>query len=317
MNLAPNHQHPDGIMAIKEFRQALAYAIDYDPILDTAAAWGYWSKAKPGFLDNNSAFHAPYYNASVTEQYEKYLDISKAVALLEGIPNMVHEVNGSWSYNGTPLGPYQMICPTGWNDAITFTNMVCEDITENLNITISPLIVYYEPTYKSMIESFSYDFAMDVGGNRLAYVPQKFLDYMRGEHLLNKNITSWDNSTFEALWQTLETANATAYADNLDEMQEILAREVPEILGFATPYYYQYSNYYWEGWNNAESQYQQICTTFTYDQWIIKQRLFLNLIAMRRSIEPSIPWFGLEIFTLIGVISIVISTNLKSHIKRK
>ena len=317
MNLAPNHQHPDGIIAIKEFRQALAYAIDYDPIPDTAAS-GYWSKAKPGFIDNNSAFHAPYYNASVTEQYEKYLDISKAVALLEGIPNMVHEVNGSWSYNGTPLGPYQMIWPTGWISGIAFTDMVCEDITENLNITITTLLVDYEPTYKAMIDTNNYDFAMFVGGNQLADTPQRFLDYMRGEHLLRKNVTSWENSTFEDLWQTLETANATAYADNLDEMQEILAREVPEIPGFATPYHYQYSNYYWEGWNNAESQYQQICTTFTNDQWIIKQRLFLNLKSIFQQVEiPFISWMGLEYFLIIGIFSVIICFNLKVKFRKK
>ena len=276
MNLVPNHILPNSPLGVRKFREALAYGIDYGPIPDAAAS-GYWTQAKPGFLDNNSALHAPYYEPTVTAQYEKYLDIDAAVTLLESIPSMVHEVDGTWTYDGNPVGPYEAICPIGWTDAIAFTTFVTEDITNNLNITITTTLVDYEPIYKTMIENNNYDFAMFVAGPRIAENPIRFLDNMRGEHLWNKNVSSWVNSTFETLWQTLETADETTYANNLDLMQVILAREVPEIPGFVNGYWYAYSEYVWEGWASEANKFQQLVTSWTDDHFVIKTRLMLNL----------------------------------------
>jgi len=316
INLAPNHKHPDGIMAIKEFRQALSYAIDYDPIPDVADS-GYWSRAKPGFIDNNSPFHAPYYNPNVTNLYKKNLNISKAVALLESLPGIIHELNGTWSYNGVPLGPYQMICPVGWVDSIIFTEMVCEDITENLNITISTKLVEFSTDYKAMIEEFNYDFAMVVSEPRFLIAPEKFLDSLRGIHLWNRNVTGWKNSTFEYIYDTLECAPQTAYETAIDQIQMILAVECPEIPCFVTSYWYHFNDYFWEGWPSVINDYQQICTVWTDDQWVIKTRMFLNLKAVRR-VTPKIPWFGLEYFLIFGITSLIPFLNLKDKsIKKK
>ena len=320
MNLAPNHEHADGIFAIKEFRQALAFGIIYVPIPDAAAS-GFWTQAKPGFLDNNSALHAPYYDPTVTAQYEKYQSNATAQALLESIPNMVQNPDYTWTYDGTDIGhpddPYYAICPIGWTDAIAFTTFVTEDITKNLNITIEVLLVDYEAVYKGDIASNNYDFAMFVGGNRLADAPGTFLNYMRGEHLWNKNVTSWENSTFEDLWQTLETADATDYANNLDDMQEILAIEVPEIPGFVNGYWYAFSEYLWEGWASETNKFQQLVTSWTDDHFVIKTRLLLNLKSTGAAPPGAIPWFGLEIFIMIGIVSAVVLTGYKLKRKRQ
>jgi peptide/nickel transport system substrate-binding protein len=317
MNLAPNHLLPNSPLGIKEFRQALAYGINYDPI-PAAAASGYWTQAKPGYIDNNSALHKPYYDAAITAQYQKYENVAKAVSLLESIPLMVHNPDGTWTYDGTPVGPYEAICPYGWTDAIAFTDMVTTDISTNLNISISTLLVDYEPTYKNMIDSSSYDFAMFVGGNRLADPPQRFLDCMRGEHLWNKNVSCWENATFETLWQTLETANPTDYANNLDAMQLILAQEVPEIPGFVNGYWYAFSNYLWEGWASADNNFQQLVTSWTDDHFVIKTRLMLNLKSTGAApVGAAIPWFGLELFILIGVVSATIAMGFKIKTKRE
>ncbi|MCJ7648757.1 MAG: ABC transporter substrate-binding protein [Candidatus Lokiarchaeota archaeon] len=317
MNLAPNHKLASSPLGIKEFRQALAFGINYVPIPDAAAS-GYWTQAKPGFIDNNSALHAPYYDPTVTAQYEKYQDNATAFALLDGILGMSHNPDGTWMYNGNPVGPYVAICPIGWTDAIAFTNFVTEDITNNLNITISVLLVDYEADYKPMIAGNNYDFAMFVGGNRLADAPGRFLDFMRGEHLWNKNVTSWENSTFEALWQTLETADATDYANNLDEMQVILAREVPEIPGFVNGYWYAFSEYLWEGWASEANKFQQLVTSWTDDHFVIKTRLLLNLKSTGAAPPgAAIPWFGLEIFIMVGIVSAVVITGYRLKTKRE
>ncbi|MBY9003592.1 MAG: hypothetical protein KGD73_06445, partial [Candidatus Lokiarchaeota archaeon] len=201
---------------------------------------------------------------------------------------------------------------------IAFTDFVTQDITDNLNITITTTLVDYEAVYKGAIAGSTYDFAMFVGGNRLADAPGTFLNYMRGEHLWNKNVTSWENATFETLWQTLETADATDYANNLDEMQQILAREVPEIPGFVNGYWYAFSEYLWEGWASDTNKFQQLVTSWTDDHFVIKTRLMLNLKSTGAAPPgAAIPWFGLEIFIMIGIVSAVVLTGYKLKRKRQ
>ncbi|MFX1572302.1 MAG: ABC transporter substrate-binding protein [Promethearchaeota archaeon] len=281
ITLAPNHLLADSPLGVKNFREALAYAINYTSI-PAAAASGYWSKSKPGYIDNNSALHAPYYNGSITAKYQKFLNVTNAIVLLQSIPGMTGSVASGWTYNGHAVGPYEAIVPIGWSDVIAYTEMVCNDITDNLGITITATQVDFETIFQSSIENNNFDFAIFRVGNRISDPPQRFLDYMRGTHLWNKNATNWNNPTFEALWQTLETANETTYAKNLNLMQEILAEEVPEIPGFVDGYWYAFSEYFWEGWASEANKFQQLVTTWTDNQFVIKTRLMLNLKSIDR-----------------------------------
>jgi ABC-type transport system substrate-binding protein len=316
MNLVPNHLLPNSPLGVKEFRQALSYAINYDPIPDDAAS-GYWTQAKPGWLDNNSLLHAPYYNASITQQYRKYQNVTKAIELLESIPGMTGSVIAGWTYNGVPVGPYDAITPTGWTDATAFTTYVTDDIRTNLNIDIQVSEVPYETVYQPRIANQNFNFSMGCVGNRLADPPSRFLDYLRGEHLWNKNQSSWYNAEFNTLWNSLDAAPEATYAANLDRMQEIIADEAPEIAGFVNGYWYAVNEYLWEGWATADNDFQQIITSWTDDQFVMKIRLLLNLVNTGR--EPAaaaIPWFGLELFIMIGVISVTALTVFRLKRKR-
>jgi peptide/nickel transport system substrate-binding protein len=319
MNLNPNHLLEDSPLGIAEFRQALAYAINYDPIPGDAAS-GYWTQAKPGWLDNNSILHAPYYNHSITEQYKKELNVTKAIALLNSIPGMSGSVSTGWTYNGDPVGPYTAITPTGWTDATAFTTYVCEDITENLGITITGEEVEYGTVYQDSIANQDFDFAMGCVGNRLADPPSRFLDYLRGEHLWNKNQTGWQNDEYNTLWNLLDAAPEADYKKYLNRMQEIIAQEVPEIgPGFVNGYWYAVSNYQWIGWATEANDFQQIITSWTDDQFVMKTRLMLNLVNTGRTpaSEELIPWFGLEIFILIGVVSTIVIAGFRLKRKRE
>ncbi|MFX0074501.1 MAG: ABC transporter substrate-binding protein [Candidatus Hermodarchaeota archaeon] len=316
MNLNPNHELVDSPLGVAEFREALAYAINYAPIPGDAAS-GYWTQAKPGWLDDNSVLHQPYYNASITTEYGKYLNVSKAIAILESIPGMSGNVTDGWSYMGTPVGPYEAITPTGWTDATAFTTYVTDDIRANLNIDIQVLEVPFDPNYQDRVAAKDFDFCMGCVGNRLADPPARFLDYLRGEHLWNKNQTSWYNPEYNYLWNLLDAANESAYTAYLNRMQEIIAQEVPEIAGFVNGYWYAVSEYQWEGWATEDNDFQQIITTWTDDQFVMKTRLMLNLVNTGRTPgEAAIPWFALELYILIGVISITLLTVFKLKRKR-
>ncbi|MFX1278010.1 MAG: ABC transporter substrate-binding protein [Promethearchaeota archaeon] len=315
MNLVPNHELANSPLGVAEFRQALSYAINYDPIPGDAAS-GYWTQAKPGWIDNNSILHEPYYNATITQDYRKYLNVSKAIEILEGIPGMTGNVTDGWTYNGVPVGPYTAITPTGWTDATAFTTYVTDDIRTNLNIDITVSEVEYGTVYQDSIANKNFEFAMGCVGNRLADPPARFLDYLRGEHLWNKNQSSWVNDEFNDLWNLLDAAPEANYSAYLNRMQEIIAQEVPEIAGFVNGYWYAVSEYQWTGWATEANDFQQIITSWTDDQFCMKARLMLNLVNTGRKPEAAIPWFGLEIFLLVGVVSLTIVTVFRLKRKR-
>jgi len=317
MNLVPNHELAGSPLGVAEFRQALAYAINYAPIPGDAAS-GYWTQAKPGWLDNNSVLHQPYYDASITDEYGKYLNVTKAIALLKSIPDMTGNVTDGWTYMGTPVGPYVAITPTGWTDATAFTTYVCGDITANLGITITASEVPYDTTYQNNIATKNFEFAMGCVGNRLADPPARFLDYLRGEHLWNKNQSNWYNAEYNSLWNSLDADIEVDYAAHLNRMQEIIAQEVPEIgPGFVNGYWYAVSEYQWEGWATEDNDFQQIITSWTDDQFVMKTRLMLNLVNTGRAPAAAIPWFGLEICIMIGIVSAVVLTNYRLKSKRE
>jgi ABC-type transport system substrate-binding protein len=319
MNLAPNFLLEDSPLGIAEFREALAYAIDYDPI-PVAAASGYWVKLEPGWLVPSSNLHAPYINDDVNTDYAKSEDATKAVSLLQDIPGMTGSVDDGWKYYGEDVGPYEAICPTGWTDAVLWTQMASADITENLGIEMSCVEGDFETFYQAKIADDDFDFAMACCGNRASDVPERYLDYVRGESLWNKNISNWVGplaDEFDAKWNSLDALSEDDYADALDRMQEILAIDNPEIGGFVNGYWYAYSEWQWEGWANADDNFQNIVTTWTTDQFVLKTRLWMNLVNTgRKPDEPVIPFFGLELMIALGVISITVLTALRLR-KRK
>ncbi|HDZ17242.1 hypothetical protein LCGC14_0775080 [marine sediment metagenome] len=316
--MAVNQADETSILAVPEFRQALAYAINYVPMPDAAAS-GYWSRAKPGFIDDNSAAHAPFYDADVTADHPYALDVDEAISLMNGIPGIGGNEDDGWTYNGEDVGPYSLVSVTGWGDVNQGCEMAAADILANLGIELTFETRDFN-LFISSIADMDYDFAMSVMGNKIFESPQRFLDAMRGQTTFNKNMTRWNTAganTFEALWQTLETAEAADYATALDTMQEILAEEIPEIPLFVNGYWYAFSEYQWTGWTSEDNNYQHATTSWTDNEYAIKTRFILNLRNTGRN-PPSaaIPWFGLEFFVLIGIVSIVVLTGVRLKRKR-
>jgi len=107
----------------------------------------------------------------------------------------------------------------------------------------------------------------------------KVLDGLRGEHLHNKNASSWQNSSYNDLYKQFEvTANdPVKTASIVSQMQEILAKEKPEIPICNNAFWYLYSTQYWKGWLNVNNLYNQQATVYTVDTMAVKARLYLNL----------------------------------------
>ena len=284
------------------FREALAWVINYDPI-PSAASSGYWKRATPGFIDDKSPAHKPYYNDSITQTYQRSYNTSKAKQILEGKGCTYNSESNTWSYKGNQLGPYTMLIEDRKDMKLEkFSDMICADFTAfGIPTTIEYTNNLIE--WEDIIHNYKYDFTPLYSTPYVLKTPFVFLSGFYGE----KNISGWQNNTFISLYELLETENDTVvYEYLLDEIQLLLAKEIPEIPCFVDGYWYQYSDFYWDGWTNALNNYQQICTTWTNNQFTIKQRMILNLVETGRY------YWGSQKINFLMILSIILGFLLYS-----
>ncbi|MBN1215195.1 MAG: hypothetical protein JXA99_07095, partial [Candidatus Lokiarchaeota archaeon] len=75
-------------------------------------------------------------------------------------------------------------------------------------------------------------------------------------------------------------------------------------------YWYTTSSYYWDGWCNANNEYQQIITEWTNDAIPMKTRLILNLVSTGISYPAVLggfhPFMLIAPLILIGTIGILL-----------
>ncbi len=283
-----NHQRND-LFNQPWFREALSWCIDYDRIPDPSSN-GIWRKANPGYLDDESSVQSSYFDDSVKNEYYKSFVIARAAELME-LHGYQKGDDGIWEDVDTheDIGPFKMICPASWTDVEILTQMICEDFT-TFGIPTEPhFIITWSTNWASwempIIEK-DYDFMMWTSPNTVRERPEIFLDQWSDLHSWNRNVSGWysaESIRYEDLRQQLDTTeDDTIYQNILNEMQLILAQEIPQIPCFYNVYYYTYNEYFWEGWVNNNNQFQQICSDFTVKEFLIKQRMVLNLISTGR-----------------------------------
>lgn len=96
IEIAPNHlKYPFNQLW---FREAVAYAINYDPI-GPAATGGYWSRARQGVVDNRSAVQALEYDPEVQAEYG--VDYNQTMAL-EIMNEYCFQKDGKWYTKDVP-----------------------------------------------------------------------------------------------------------------------------------------------------------------------------------------------------------------------
>jgi peptide/nickel transport system substrate-binding protein len=314
ITIAPNHNK----FPFNElwFRKVIAYSIDYDAI-PGAASSGYWVRAKQGYIDNNSYAHKDAYDPECQEKYGISYDVDKAVEILKEHCNQGSDGKWRTKSGNVLLGNYEILTPSGWSDVGIATQLWAGYLSA-LNITTVKREVDFGASYIPRVANGDFDMVMQTAGRRLLQTPYMFLGSYRGTHLWNSNTSFWQNSTFNNLYRDLElTANDEEKANEiLSDMQMILAREIPEIPTHANGFWYAFSDQYWEGWVSEENLYNQPATVFTVDECAVKTRLYLNLVPAS-GLGGSIPWFGLEIFILLGIAALIGTVGLKMKSKQK
>jgi ABC-type transport system substrate-binding protein len=319
---ATGHVDADGILYEHWFREALAWTIDYDAI-PIPAIGGYWKRAMPGFLDDVA--HSYYCDTAMNAQYMRSFDTDEAERILNDNGISFDATDDRWEWDGNSSAvqehAWTMICPAGWDDVRIFTQMVCSDFQDfGFDITYEGVDVAtpgsWGPNWENRIVQKDYDLMMDCGGAHNILSAQLYYKKLQDAMTWGANVTGWHNSTWTADYSTLDTEydQATLNA-TYDEMQLILAREVPSIPCFVNAFLYAFMDYYWKGWTTTDNDWQQLISTATNDQFVAKTKMILNLYSTGVG-EEGIPWTGLEIFMLLGLVSTIILAGYRIKKKR-
>src|SRR5205085_1671762 len=106
-------------------RRAIAYAIDYPTIASTAMS-DYSDPANASLMLPNGA-EGKYYDQATVDSQGWTHDPAKAVAILEDDLGCTKGEDGIYSLpDGTRLGPWEAITPTGWSDWNTALEIVAK-----------------------------------------------------------------------------------------------------------------------------------------------------------------------------------------------
>ena len=328
LNVAFNHEYGFPLNE-SYFREAMAWMINYDPIPDAAAS-GYTRKSEATFLDSLSTVHAPYFNDSLADTYRRTYNQTHAAKILTD-HNWTGTIGGTWLMPGSvPVPTLTMICPQGWDDVRTFTEYVSNDFQAfGIPVIYEAIDTDAVGGWKIWTERWTtrnYELGMSVGEPKVIEPPEVFFNAWRGDIDWNNNVTGWNSATaheFDALYLKLESeSDPIKYQYYLDEIQRIFCEEIPEIPCFVNGYWYTYSEYYWEGWTSSDNEYQQLITVWTNNHIPMKHRMILNLVSTGRPPLSShsddyIPWTGLEIFMILGLVSTIVLVGYKIYRKKR
>jgi peptide/nickel transport system substrate-binding protein len=153
--LIPNLSKP-GLDNVK-VRQALAYAINY-PNIATTAMSDYSEPANPSLIVP-TGFESKYYDEAAVKAEGWSYDKEKAVQILEGELKAKKGSDGIYELpDGTKLGGWTLITPTGWTDWNTACEIVAKSATE-IGIGIQTQFPQ-APTMISRLQNGDFDLAM-------------------------------------------------------------------------------------------------------------------------------------------------------------
>ena len=138
-------------------RQALAYAIDY-PNIATTAMSDYSDPAKASLIVP-VGFESKYFDQAAVDAEGWTYDPEKAVSILEGELQAKKGSDGIYELpDGTKLGGWTLITPTGWTDWNTACEVVAKSATE-IGIGIQTQFPQ-APTMQSAMQNGDFDLCM-------------------------------------------------------------------------------------------------------------------------------------------------------------
>ena len=137
-------------------RLAIAYGIDYPNIATTAMSD--YSEPANASLIVPTGYESKFYDAAAVESEGWKFDKAKAIEILEGDLKAKKGSDGIYELpDGTKLGGWKLITPTGWTDWNTACEIVAKSAKE-IGIGISTEFPQF-PTMYAKLQNGDFDFA--------------------------------------------------------------------------------------------------------------------------------------------------------------
>ncbi len=215
----------DPALATKEVRQAMAYAIDRPEILEKA-----YSKA--GVVGTDGFVHpdSNWFNADVANTYTK--DVEKAKGLLEGVGAKDSNGDGIREFNGKPMS-YELLISEQDEAMAEMLKAYMGEIGIELTVKASD-----DNTVKQTYQEGN--FQLIANGHGSFGGDPKYLAVLATKQAGAAKITCqggnrWQSDEYDSVFaQSLQELDETKRAELVDQLQAIIAEEVPTI-----PLYYK------------------------------------------------------------------------------
>ena len=124
-------EHPE--LGEPWLRHAVAYAIDLDRIIYVCQE-GLTPPASASYIKPETALGDLYIDYDLIEEtYGAEIiphDTEKAIEILQEHCDPGSSVENGWTWNGNPIGPWDITTITGWSDVNMMTEMVCDSLAD-------------------------------------------------------------------------------------------------------------------------------------------------------------------------------------------
>ena len=234
-------------------RQAIAYSIDYANIASTAMS-DYSAPANASLIIP-TGYESKFYDSAAVESEGWKYDKNKAVEILEGVLKAKKGSDGIYVLpDGTKLGGWKVICPTGWTDWNTALEIVAKS-AQAVGIGITTEFPQ-APTWTQKMQNGDFDIVMNgYSGVSPASPWIRFRDALddRGVAPIGKR-ADWNYGRFKNA-EVAALVDAAAGAKSDDEaktayasLDKIYREEIPCVpLMYRPLEFYEFNTSNWEG----------------------------------------------------------------------
>jgi peptide/nickel transport system substrate-binding protein len=259
-----------------EVRRAIAYAINF-PNIATTAMSDYSDPANASLI-LPTGYESKFYDAAAVEAEGWTYNKDKAVEILEGELKAKKGSDGIYELpDGTKLGGWKVMCPTGWTDWNTALEIVAKSAQEvGIGITTD---FPQAPTFTQKQQNGDFDIGMwSYSGVSPASPWIRFRDVLddRGVADIGKradwNFGRFKHSDVPALLDAAAAAKTddeakTAYA----ALDKIYREQVPTVpLMYRPLSFYQFNQSNWENFPTEENPYAPPMWSGAGMQWFFK-----------------------------------------------
>ena len=257
-------------------RQAIAYAINYPDI--AATAMSDYSEPANASLIIPTGYEQKYYDADAVKADGWSYNQQKAVSILENDLKATKGSDGIYQLpDGTKLGGWKLITPTGWTDWNTACQIVAKS-AQAVGIGITTEFPQFATMFSSL-QNGNFDLAMySYTGVNPASPWVRFRDAMdsRGVPAVGKtafwNYNRFSNDQVAALLDkvaaTTDDAEAKAAYASLDQIYRQFIPVVP--LMYRPLEFYEFNASNWTNFPTAENAYAPPMWQGAGIQWIFK-----------------------------------------------